>query len=166
VILTLVFFAASLIVLWWTHTYMDFEMQTSWQAQNKSKNLWALTSHVLVYSFGVSFMSMCLVVALLGEFHYVIAGLFWVVTFVTHWLTDFVTSRASSSRFTTWLKLLQFRRNLDTIADQSGPDVRPSVEKQMGWTLHRFFVVIGIDQAIHLTTLTASLLGALYLGGL
>jgi hypothetical protein len=166
VILTLAFFAVALVVLWWVHTYMDFEMQTPWQAQNKSKNTWALTSHVLVYSTGVGFISMFLVAALLGEFNYVVAGLFWIATFTTHWVTDFVTSRASGSRFAAWLKLLQFRQNLDNIADQSGPDVRPNVEKHMGWTLHNFFVVIGIDQAIHLTTLTASFVGALYLGGL
>jgi len=77
------------------HWFADFFVQTSWQAENKSKRFDALTFHVLSYSaitslvwwwaFGLQFAPYVLFL--------------FTVTFFTHWLTDFVSSRITSSLF-------------------------------------------------------------------
>lgn len=96
-------------ILIWMHFVADFILQTNRIALNKSKNVWILLEHVLIYSisfcyFGLEFAiaNMCL-----------------------HFLVDFCTSRASS-----------YFWNKD----------------QRRW----FFVVIGFDQALHMTCLIAT----------
>lgn len=62
------------------HWLADFVFQTDEMAQNKSKSFYWLTTHVFTYSlffcgFGWKFV---------------------LITFVCHWITDFVTSKISS----------------------------------------------------------------------
>ena len=75
------------------HFIADFVLQTSWQATNKSKNNIALTKHVLVYSSVWLLASM-----LYGQIteNYLIVFLFPLITFICHWITDYITSRVNS----------------------------------------------------------------------
>lgn len=90
----------------WLHFLGDFILQSDWMALGKSKSSKVLVIHVLVYSacflpYGLKFC---------------------IATFALHFVTDFISSRATS-----WLWKQEKR--------------------------HWFFVVIGLDQALHLTAL-------------
>ena len=100
----------NIIILVWMHFIADFIFQSDEMAINKSKSFMWLTFHVFMYSI------------IFGAF-----GLkFWAITFVTHWITDAITSRINSKLYA---------------ANQR----------------HWFFVGIGFDQAIHITTLILTL---------
>ncbi|KQS33959.1 DUF3307 domain-containing protein [Dyadobacter sp. Leaf189] len=75
------------------HYLADFVMQTDMQARNKSSNNRYLADHVLVYSF-VWFV---FTVPIL-EWS---AFTFFVVTFICHFCTDYVTSRMVKKYFAT-----------------------------------------------------------------
>lgn len=60
------------------HYIADFLLQTRWMGENKSKNILALLSHILVYT-----ISLCLVLPI---------GLA-VANGVVHFLVDFISSR-------------------------------------------------------------------------
>ena|SRR5882724_1069973 len=113
----------SLIVV---HSVADFVLQTNWQAINKSKSNEALTKHVLVYS-------LC----------FVPWGFkFYLLTFLTHWITDYFTSRCTSKLFFFKQVALDgcdppFRTEWMYIPSKRGP----------------FFWMIGLDQLIHFITL-------------
>jgi hypothetical protein len=62
------------------HFVGDFVLQTDWQAKNKSKNFIALLRHTCVYSL------------LFLPFGFVFA----LVTFITHTVTDAITSRLTA----------------------------------------------------------------------
>lgn len=76
------FTLTSVVFLLFAHFYADFRLQTDWQATNKSSNNWALTKHVGAYSAVMAFVTLNLT--------------FGIVTFVCHWLTDYVTSRLNA----------------------------------------------------------------------
>lgn len=96
-----------------THWMADFVFQSHYMASNKSKCNFIMTTHVAVYA-GVMWLAAC---ALAGK---VVPGEFALFLFVTHWLTDYVTSRLTSRL---WAK--------------------------SDW--HNFFVIVGLDQALHHT---------------
>lgn len=77
-----------------SHWFADFLVQTRWQAENKSKNLGALTGHVASYT-GTMF---CLMFAwcLFSPSAWLPTAEFCVLNGVLHWITDFFTSRATS----------------------------------------------------------------------
>lgn len=97
----------TILVLVWLHFFADFICQTDTMAVNKSTSDKWLTIHCAVYSI---------------PFLIFYTPAFAAITFATHFVTDYVSSRATT-------KLWQ--------------------EKKRHW----FFVVIGLDQAIHMTTL-------------
>ena len=111
------------------HFIGDFVLQVDWMALGKSKNtkagLITLTTHVLVYAtcflwLGLSFAA---------------------ITFITHWITDFVTSRITS-------RLFPF------VPDDSEYSIEwYNMNGQEGRSNHWFFVAIGADQLIHVVTL-------------
>lgn len=103
------------------HYLADFVLQTRWQAENKSSNYAALTSHVAVYSLVMSVAMLWILPTLF------VAQMWLLFTFVSHWITDWCTSRLSKFYFS-----------------------------RKDW--HNGFVVIGLDQYIHLVCL----LGATY----
>lgn len=110
-----------LLLLFFLHWFGDFVCQTRWMADNKSKNLYALSAHVYVYS-------MVMLVGLTAWQAYLLAfGVesrpeavmgFVGVNFVLHWLTDITTS--------------QFTKYFWAKKD-----------------IHKFFTTIGFDQYIH-----------------
>jgi hypothetical protein len=112
------------ILLWilFTHFIADFVCQTHEMSINKSKSNYWLNYHVLVYSC-ITFGAWIIPYTLFGmnDFNLTIMLLF-PITFVTHWITDYFTSR--------WTSRLWAKKDV-----------------------HNFFVVIGLDQFIHYTTL-------------
>lgn len=72
------------------HWIADFICQTHWQATNKSKNWYALSAHVAVYSGVITFLM------LMASMPIQLADTFLLVTFTTHFVTDAITSRCSS----------------------------------------------------------------------
>ena len=86
------------------HWVADFVCQTDWQASNKSTNMIALLMHTGTYSF-IWFPMMILIWAmenttLLSTGHpselLKFAGLFTIITFIVHTITDYFTSRLNT----------------------------------------------------------------------
>jgi len=75
------------------HWVADFVLQTHWQATNKSKDNKALTMHVLSYST-VWFLTANVYSIITGN--YLVLALFAPIKFVSHWITDYFTSRLNS----------------------------------------------------------------------
>lgn len=80
------------------HFWGDFVLQTHWQATNKSKDNKALTAHVLTYA--VCWLIPMFLLFWLGKFN-LLGGIllsltFSLFTFLTHWTTDYFTSRLNS----------------------------------------------------------------------
>lgn len=75
------------------HFLADFGLQTHEQATNKSTSLRFLMYHVGVYSIIWFLASYCI----FGD--WTKAFLFAIITFLAHFITDFITSKTSSSFF-------------------------------------------------------------------
>lgn len=116
------------------HFVADFILQNDWMAVQKSKRLDALTVHVGVYAvtFGLLY-----------------GWPFGLVTFLTHFATDFWTSKASRRLFPFIIYPLpdNTTANLKLYEDLEGTD---------GRSRHWFFVCIGADQLIHYLTLAVT----------
>jgi len=95
------------LIIIWLHFLADFILQSNWMSQNKSFNLLALGSHILVYS--------SILTIAFGWKYGIING-------ILHFIVDFFTSRKTKKLW---------------------------AEKRV----HAFFVVIGLDQALHLSCL-------------
>lgn len=104
------------------HWIADFLLQTDWQAQNKSKNNFALLSHTSNYSL-VWLLPMCFVFGKMKE-GATTEWLVWsclyfsMITFVVHTITDYFTSRLNSKLWG-------------------------------AGKVHYFFVSVGFDQVLH-----------------
>lgn len=72
------------------HWFADFVCQTHWQATNKSKNIIALTRHVLSYTGVLAVASLAIFGPTLYWF------LFWGFNGLFHYATDFYTSQWSA----------------------------------------------------------------------
>lgn len=120
------------------HWIADFLAQTDEMAIQKSKSLKWLTLHVLTYT---GIMGLWALIVLWSPW---MALLFMAATFLTHWLTDFATSKISRELFP-WKQLpgrTLFTRPV--YLDYEGMNFR---------SRHWFFVMIGLDQLIHYFTL-------------
>ena len=71
-----------------THFYSDFVFQSHWMASNKSSNNVALTLHVSIYS-AFFFLASFLVLPHLTLYQSIE---FTGITFITHFITDHITS--------------------------------------------------------------------------
>ena len=82
------------------HWFADFVLQTDKQAKGKSKNWKDLLSHTSIYSliwFGVFFIySMIYNDVLDSNIQLNLIFLFPLITFITHTITDYITSRENS----------------------------------------------------------------------
>lgn len=72
------------------HLMSDFFLQSEWMANNKSKNWWALSLHVLVYSWATA-LSWVVVGIDIAPIHHIFG-----ITFGAHFVTDAITSRITS----------------------------------------------------------------------
>lgn len=123
------------------HFVGDFLLQSDKMALNKSKNWIALADHVGVYSL----IMLLWAIGHLNPGHVSIkVSLFAWITFVTHFLTDAVTSRITSKL---WFLEMEQRELLD---GWFYGKVKPGYR-------HWFFVMIGFDQVIHYITLALTI---------
>lgn len=142
-------FIALLVVHW----FADFGCQTHWQASNKSKSNIALFRHVLVYFWCLSIASVLIFSWPWLSWPQHFFGLRWlgfvwlnaVLHFVTDWCTSWVTSRLFMEQF----QVLSI--------SNSGVTDKPKLIANQNFTLHNFFVVIGLDQLIHQVTLATTM---------
>lgn len=72
------------------HFVADFLCQTRTMATNKSKSLYWLTLHVLTYS---TVTTLCWIQ--FGADPHVLLWV-WLTTFISHWVTDFITSKITT----------------------------------------------------------------------
>lgn len=79
------------------HWLADFVFQTGWMAQNKSKDSWALASHILTYTLVFTIALIPLTFYLAGNPSLAISFAF--INGALHWIIDSVTSRISSSLY-------------------------------------------------------------------
>jgi len=81
------------------HWVSDFVLQTQHMSTRKSSSNYYLTLHVVIYSFA-TILGWALVLPLLGIHLY--SGPVWLaflLIFVTHWITDYFTSRRTSKLY-------------------------------------------------------------------
>ncbi len=102
-----------LILMFFIHWLADFPLQTSRMALNKGKNIYWLWTHVAVYA-SVWWIGVFI-------FPFITVLKFVVITFICHFITDFITSKLTG---------LQYERKIYN-----------------GWT--GFFTIIGFDQFLH-----------------
>jgi len=130
----------SLPTLMTLHFVGDFLLQSDWMALNKSTYWRALLLHTTIYSlcfanYGLSFVA---------------------ITFLTHTLTDAVTSRITSELW--FINLTPYDDCGECRMTMAQNEYLATVTN---WKRHCFFVAIGADQLIHMWTLY---LTAYYLG--
>jgi hypothetical protein len=120
-----------LILILFIHFVADFIFQTRTMGRKKSTNIYWLTTHVLAYSIA-TIMGWSL---FLGFENFGIKTLLYifVATFITHWITDYFTSKLSGYCY---LKSLEHKES----------------RKGDFWEWF-FWGVIGFDQFIHGLTL-------------
>lgn len=90
-----------IVVILFIHWVADFVVQTNWQAQNKSKDNIALLSHTFTYTV-VVFCGFFLLTGRGGPVtmsHLGSALAFSLVTFITHTIIDYFTSRISAKLY-------------------------------------------------------------------
>ena len=119
----------SLLVL---HFVGDFVLQSNWMALNKSRRLDALFAHAITYSlmflpYGLEFVA---------------------ITFVTHFITDYHTSRLTSKLWFLQMIPNPFRLQMDYFIYNKDGWIYLAKEPD-GSKRHWFFVVIGFDQLLH-----------------
>jgi hypothetical protein len=143
-----------------THFIADWLLQSDWMALNKSKHWDVLAIHVTVYS--VCFIPVIAWLDWTGLFSsWRLALLFSAVTWVTHFITDAITSRITSKLF--FIELVERPEaniyNGGTYKEFMVGKVGSYYGAFTHFALpipgrrHWFFVMIGFDQLIHYVTL-------------
>ena len=130
-----------IIILLVTHFVGDFICQSDWMALNKSKDWWALTVHVGVYTLVLSAALVFLDVSASPEVSFFIWG-----NALAHFIQDAITSRINSRL---WF--------IDTYPrppqPMGGTYSAYPLFARFTETRHWFFVGIGGDQLLHYITL-------------
>ena len=111
-----------LIIILFVHWIADFVLQSDKQAKGKATNIKELFNHVWAYSLVWLIVGIYYALYLGDDYTDWAVTAFYVITFFTHFVTDFVTSK--------WVK---------HYFDQN--------------KYHEGFVVIGLDQFLHVTQL-------------
>ena len=121
-----------ILIILFLHFVSDFVLQTRRMAQKKSKSLFWLSWHVLVYTTFLFWGWVCFV-GFNDYSSYTVFGVFYMV-FISHFLTDFTTSK-----FTTYSYVRSIERNI-------------SIKKRNRWQ-YIFWLVLGLDQFVHFLSL-------------
>ena len=125
-------FMALLVVHW----FADFVLQSNWQASNKSKSNVALAQHVITYTTAIGVAMPAIFFQMDAN-----AALFLAINGALHFVTDWCTSRITSRLF-----MGQFHHPSEGM---------PMMKRD--FSLHNFFVVVGVDQLIHQLTLAGTM---------
>ena len=164
-----------MLVLLTAHFVGDFLCQTDRMAVNKSKSFKWLAIHVATYTAVVATATVAWAWLESGQtwFDPMVFVWFTLATFVTHFLTDAVTSRWTTRLYGAgpWLSsedehdlalemaldeadrtMVPFA-TLDTRVAQFQESMGAWAETRLPFQRHWFFVVIGFDQLIHAWTL-------------
>ncbi len=133
------------------HFIADFIAQSDWMATNKSKRWDALAIHCGVYALLVAIVANWRFFVGEGTLGTTPLAQWFLLTFVTHFVTDAITSRVTSA--------LWFFKREDGIWTQAeyalpkhGRTIVNPFSPIDGYR-HWFFVMIGFDQLIHAYTL-------------
>ena len=89
----------SVLFIIFVHWISDFVLQTHHMSTRKSSSNYYLTLHVIVYTFSTIFI-WAMILPLLGI--KLAAGPVWLsfmLIFITHWITDYFTSRRTSKLY-------------------------------------------------------------------
>lgn len=128
------------------HWIADFVLQTEKQAKCKSKNLHDLLSHTIYYSIITSLFYILLFPCIYSftelEPGYLNIIYFTLITFITHTITDYFTSRINN-KFIPEREYVHSYKIIDKFSFFR--------YKNENW--HNFFVSIGFDQVLHYTQL-------------
>jgi uncharacterized membrane protein len=89
----------TIITLLLIHWIFDFHLQTDEMSKNKSKSNWALCEHVFIYTMGLGVMAVLNISYFVGHLGNWSGGVFVLINCVAHFLTDWVTSRATSALY-------------------------------------------------------------------
>jgi hypothetical protein len=141
-----------------THWIADFVCQTNWQASNKSKSNWALYCHVGTYTVVLLFGT----ILLFPTKGYPGGPLFIFGNALLHFWTDWCTSRVTSRLFMSQFDELAIVMQPPSLHGDMSPIVEPHLVMKRGFTLHNFFVIVGLDQLIHHVTLATTMLYCFY----
>jgi hypothetical protein len=88
-----------ILFLLFIHWVSDFVLQTHIMSTKKSSSYYYLTLHVLIYSFA-TIMCWSLVLPILGVSLTISSiMLSFFIIFITHWITDYFTSRQTSKLY-------------------------------------------------------------------
>ena len=82
------------------HWIADFVFQTDKMAKGKSKNWEDLLTHTGVYSFIIGIFSLFILPHNTINFEVYDSGIFMIITFISHTITDYFTSRLNSKLWT------------------------------------------------------------------
>lgn len=91
-------FLANISWIMLSHYVADFLAQTEWMASGKSKSIIPLASHIFVYSI-VMLIMMAAILPLKGGFNESQLLMFIGINAVLHFVTDYISSRASSKAY-------------------------------------------------------------------
>jgi hypothetical protein len=143
-----------------THWIADFLFQTRKMGLNKGKSIKWLNIHVATYTTVTTLIWWALLIVTWQEAIFVFAA-----TFISHWVTDFLTSRASGYCY---LRMMEQKGYKDDyiahlgmshyVDDRDSEKVmlegkRDREEKEEHKWQYHFWSVIGFDQLIHVITL-------------
>lgn len=119
-------------ILFFLHFVGDFLLQSRKMGKNKGKNIYWLMFHVFIYTTFVYWGWACF----LGFNEYSFYGMFgaYHLISITHFLTDFITSKISSYMYTQAI------------------DINLSQKNRNIWE-YGFWSIIGLDQLIHIISL-------------
>lgn len=138
---------STVILLLTLHFIGDFLLQSDWMALNKSRDWRALLCHVYIYTIVLLYAAPDFY-----SFHPNEGGLaLWMLlVFLTHFLTDMITSQWTSKL---WFIDMKVRPDDGDIVDHIHGFDYPFFARILDAKRHWFFVVIGLDQLIHIVTL-------------
>ena len=125
------------------HYIGDFVLQTDQQAKEKSKYFHSLIAHTLTYSifvfFGIAILHGATVGT--GESNFWFAFFFAIISFVTHTIADYCTSRLNNK--------LAPKEEVIMLKFNSSEEALPFSRFPKGRNYHNLFVGIGGDQLLH-----------------
>jgi len=147
----------TILAILFIHWLADFIFQNRKMGLNKGKSIKWLTFHVMVYTIVTGF---CWVI-----FSPELVAIKWllIITFTTHWITDFITSKASGFCYLMMNEAKFLKDDYDAhlgMKNRYDDEIRAQLivkrdhqeEREHGWQ-YWFWAVIGIDQFIHIATL-------------